>query len=138
MGPLILLALGALGFAWWKGWLKGFSYEDGLAAVLFLLGLRLMATGRPLIGAGLMGGALLWAAHRRRQLAKTPAMSAEEARALLGVPPGASLNDIREAHRRLIAKVHPDAGGSAELATRVNAARDTLVREMNRSTPRAS
>ena len=75
MGPLILLALGALGFAWWKGWLKGFSYEDGLAAVLFLLGLRLMATGRPLIGAGLMGGALLWAEHRRRQLAKTPAMS---------------------------------------------------------------
>lgn len=67
-----------------------------------------------------------------------PAMHPDEARALLGLPPGASLADIREAHRRLIARVHPDAGGSAELATRVNAARDALVREMNRNTPRAS
>ena len=30
------------------------------------------------------------------------------------------------------------AGGSAELAQRVTAARDTLVAEMNRRTPRAS
>ena len=37
-----------------------------------------------------------------------------------------------------IARVHPDAGGSAELAVRVNAARDALVAEMNRHTPRAS
>jgi hypothetical protein len=34
--------------------------------------------------------------------------------------------------------VHPDAGGSAELANRVNVARDTLIAEMNRKTPRAS
>ncbi len=43
------------------------------------------------------------------------------------------------AHRRLIAKVHPDTGGSAELAHRVIAARDTLLAEtMNRKPPRAS
>ena len=47
--------------------------------------------------------------------------------------------EIRDAHRRLIAKVHPDAGGSAELAHRVNAARDALLAEtMNRKPPRAS
>jgi preprotein translocase subunit Sec63 len=56
-----------------------------------------------------------------------------EARALLGVEKGASLEEIREAHRRLIAKVHPDAGGSAALATRVNAARDALVDELKRA-----
>ena len=39
-----------------------------------------------------------------------------------------SLDDIRAAHRRLIARVHPDAGGSAGLATRVNAARDAADR----------
>ena len=49
---------------------------------------------------------------------------------LLGVGEGASLEDIRAAHRRLIAKVHPDAGGSAGLATRVNAARDALIAEL--------
>ncbi|HEY0327355.1 MAG TPA: molecular chaperone DnaJ, partial [Allosphingosinicella sp.] len=30
-------------------------------------------------------------------------------------------------HRRLIARVHPDAGGSEELARRINAARDALI-----------
>jgi curved DNA-binding protein CbpA len=65
-------------------------------------------------------------------------MRPADARALLGVQENASLSDIRDAHRRLIAKVHPDAGGSQELATRVNQARDTLVAEMNRRTPKAS
>ena len=74
----------------------------------------------------------------RRSSVRPAPMSAAEARALLGVGEGAELAEIREAHRRLIAKVHPDAGGSAELATRVNAARDTLVAELNRRTPRAS
>ena len=65
-------------------------------------------------------------------------MPIEDARKLLGVRPEASLTEIRDAHRRLIARVHPDKGGSAELATRVNAARDVLVAELNRRTPRAS
>ena len=59
-------------------------------------------------------------------------------RRLLGVGEGATLQEIRDAHRRLISRVHPDTGGSAELAHRVNAARDTLVAEMNRKPPRAS
>jgi curved DNA-binding protein CbpA len=54
------------------------------------------------------------------------------------VDENATLADIRDAHKRLIQKVHPDTGGSAELANRVNVARDTLVAEMNRRTPRAS
>ena len=70
-----------------------------------------------------MASSLLWAAWRRKPrtaTAPTP-MPADEARRLLGVPVDATLAEIREAHRRLIARVHPDAGGSAELATRVNA-----------------
>jgi len=65
-------------------------------------------------------------------------MNSADARALLGVGEEAGLEEIRAAHRRLITKVHPDTGGSAELANRVNVARDTLVEEMNRRTPRAS
>lgn len=137
-GIFMILAGGALYWAWKTGRLRGFTYEDGIAAALFLLGFRLMTTGRPLFGASLMAGALLWAAHRRRQTSPRGPMPVDEARALLGVAPDASLADIREAHRRLIARVHPDAGGSSELAHRVNAARDTLVAEMNRRTPRAS
>jgi DnaJ family protein C protein 19 len=137
MPVLILLAVAGLGWAWWTGRLKGYTYEDGVAAALFLLGLRLLTTGRPLPGALLMSGAILWAAYRRKKLSGSN-MSAGEARALLGVDENASLAEIRDAHRRLITKVHPDAGGSEELANQVNVARDTLIAEMNRNTPRAS
>ena len=136
--PLLLVLVAAgLAWAWWTGRLKGYTYEDGLALALFLLGLRLMTTGRMLPGAGLMAGSILWAAYRRKR-APVPAMPVEDARKLLGVGPDASLAEIRDAHRRLIARVHPDAGGSAELANRVNVARDTLVAELNRRTPQAS
>ena len=135
--PILLLFVAAgLGWAWKKGKLQGYTYEDGIALCVFLLGFRLLTTGRPLPGAALMAGALLWAAYRRGRPAR-PTMPVEDARKLLGVGPGASLEDIRQAHRRLIARVHPDTGGSAELANRINVARDILVADMNR-TPRAS
>jgi hypothetical protein len=137
VGGLILLAAAGLVWAWWTGRLKGFTYEDTAAALIFLLGLRLLTTGKLIGGAALMAGALLWAAWRRG-LHTANAMPVEDARRLLGVGPEASLAEIRDAHRRLIAKVHPDTGGSEELANRVNVARDTLVAEMNRRTPRAS
>lgn len=86
---------------------------------------------------GLIAVAYLWWRSRAVRAARRP-MPVSEARRLLGVGEGASLADIRAAHRRLIAKVHPDTGGSPELANQVNAARDTLVAEMNRKTPRAS
>jgi len=138
MPALILLAAAAILYAWWSGKLKGFTYEDGVAAALFLLGVRLLTTGRVLPGATLMGGSILWAAYRRPRRGSKASMPLDDARKLLGLGPEATLAEIREAHRRLIARVHPDAGGSAELANRVNSARDTLVAELNRRTPRAS
>ena len=137
MFPLLLIVAAGVGWAWWTGRLERFTYEDGIALALFLLGLRLLTTGRVLPGAALMAGALLWAAYRRGRRMPPP-MPVDDARALLGLGADASLAEIRDAHRRLIAKVHPDAGGSAELAQRVNAARDSLVAELNRRTPRAS
>ena len=68
----------------------------------------------------------------RQRVAAASAMRPSEARALLGVGEDASAEDIRAAHRRLIAKVHPDAGGSSGLAVRVNAARDALIAELSR------
>jgi len=54
----------------------------------------------------------------------------DKARRMLGVGAGASREEIIAAHRRLVAKVHPDAGGSEGLAAELNAARDTLLRTM--------
>jgi DnaJ family protein C protein 19 len=83
------------------------------------------------IGLAVLLGVMIYAWLRRRIGAPTK-MRPTEARALLGVGEQASLQEIREAHRRLMAKVHPDVGGTADLATRVNAARDALVAELNR------
>jgi DnaJ-domain-containing protein 1 len=51
-----------------------------------------------------------------------------EARAILGVGASADADAIRAAHRRLVSAVHPDRGGSADLARRINAARDVLLK----------
>ena len=83
------------------------------------------------IGLAVLLGAMIYSWLRQR-IGRPSAMLPAEARALLGIGERASLQEIRDAHRRLIARVHPDTGGSAELATRVNAARDTLVAELNR------
>ncbi|WP_428662618.1 DnaJ domain-containing protein [Reyranella sp.] len=54
-------------------------------------------------------------------------MTREEAHAVLGLAAGATEEEIRAAHRRLILKVHPDVGGSADLAARINRAKDVLL-----------
>jgi hypothetical protein len=59
---------------------------------------------------------------RRQALAK--------ARALLGVQPAASREEIIAAHRRLAALVHPDRGGSNDALREANAARDLLLAEL--------
>lgn len=54
-------------------------------------------------------------------------MSREDALAVLGLAEGASDEEIRAAHRRLIQRVHPDVGGSADLAARINRAKEVLL-----------
>jgi hypothetical protein len=54
-------------------------------------------------------------------------MSVDEAYAILGLSAGADAEAIKEAHRRLMVKLHPDHGGSDYLATKINRARDVLL-----------
>ncbi|MFZ9394718.1 MAG: molecular chaperone DnaJ [Erythrobacter sp.] len=54
----------------------------------------------------------------------------DRARQLLGVRPGANRQQIVEAHKRLVAMVHPDRGGTNEQVHEANAARDLLLGEL--------
>ncbi|MBA4755704.1 MAG: molecular chaperone DnaJ [Sphingobium sp.] len=136
MGWLALLLAGLAGWLIWTGRLQRMSAKDGMALGAALVGAVLSAKGKPVIGAPMLIGAALFFAGqgklRRKGRTATPKplppQDIAQARALLGVAPDADADMIRAAHRRLIASVHPDKGGTEALAAQINAARDLLLR----------
>ncbi|HLV06659.1 MAG TPA: molecular chaperone DnaJ [Croceibacterium sp.] len=66
---------------------------------------------------------------------KMRAQALSRARKLLGVSAAASREDIIAAHRRLVAMVHPDRGGSNDQVHEANAARDLLLNQLPHDLP---
>ena len=71
--------------------------------------------------------------HNTQNQQQTPprngkqSMSTEEAMEVLGLKPGYTQEEIKQAHRRMMQKVHPDRGGSDYLAAQINQAKDILL-----------
>jgi hypothetical protein len=140
MGLLALALIGLAAWLIWTGRLQRMSAKDGMALGAALVGAVVAAKGKPLLGAPLLLGATWfffarsWPRKAKARPGKPVPQAAApqaviEARRLLGVGPDADARAIRAAHRRLIASVHPDKGGTEALAAQINAARDLLIRE---------
>ncbi len=84
------------------------------------------AAGRS--GGGGWGGEQQSAGDRGRDRARgSDDMDETEALQVLGLERGAAPDEIKQAHRRLMARLHPDSGGSNFLATQINRAKDILL-----------
>lgn len=153
MGLLALLLVALAGWLILTGRLQRMTMTDGLMLGLAIIGAMLAAKGQPLFGGGALAIAGL---HGWRRLlrggngrgrragragitatsatapASPPAPTRQEqlaeALALLGLTADADEEAIRAAHRRLIAKNHPDVGGTQALAEKINDARTILLR----------
>ena len=66
-----------------------------------------------------------------RRPAGKPSMDRQEALEVLGLKGNPTVTEIKEAHHKLIRKIHPDQGGSDYLAMKINDARDVLLNEHN-------
>eukprot|EP01012_Entosiphon_sulcatum_P053276 TRINITY_DN7329_c0_g1_i1.p2 TRINITY_DN7329_c0_g1~~TRINITY_DN7329_c0_g1_i1.p2 ORF type:complete len:108 (-),score=10.27 TRINITY_DN7329_c0_g1_i1:16-339(-) len=62
-------------------------------------------------------------------------MTHSEARLILNVPKDAQRQQILQAHRNMMRINHPDAGGSAYLATKVNEAKEVLTVDPTKQMP---
>ncbi len=146
---LFLIAIALLGYVMWRGqgrpvltrgdWRTG----AGLLAIGSFVAAALLAVRGAWPEAAAMlaiGCALLLGARSRRDDMPSPAprakanarapadrMTVAEARAILGVGEGATVDDIRSAYARLIRRAHPDHGGTDGLAAQLNAARERLL-----------
>jgi hypothetical protein len=106
--PAVVFAFAAI-FELFRGGVQFAAVLGGLAALSWFVAPALLAP-RP-----------------SRPAADDPADA--QARAILGVPAGASEADIRRAYRTKMAKAHPDQGGKHADAARLTGARDRLLRK---------
>ncbi|MGE4430006.1 MAG: molecular chaperone DnaJ [Sphingobium sp.] len=149
MGLLALLLLALAGWLILTGRLQRMTMTDGLMLGLAIVGAIMATKGQSLPGggalalAGLHGWRRLFRSGRDRRAAQgkpsrapasaPPAPNRQElaeALALLGLNEDADEDAVRAAHRRLIAKNHPDVGGTQALAEKINDARTILLRHL--------
>ena len=84
----------------------------------------------------ILAGVIAYVGLSRKGLKETNTPSApssmplKEAYLILGLSPGVRRDDVFAAYRNLIKRLHPDQGGTSYLASRVNEAKDVLLKHV--------
>ncbi len=65
--------------------------------------------------------------QNQQQARAKQSMGTDEALQVLGLEPNYTKEDVIQAHRRMMQKVHPDRGGTDYLAAQINQAKETLL-----------
>ncbi len=114
----------------------GFAAVFGLLALFFLIIAKIMPVGG-LLGllAYMSARGSLWNLFGSRAANMTGAntsrgntpMTREEALNILGLSGNPDPSEIRDAHHKMMLKMHPDQGGSDYFASKLNQARDILL-----------
>lgn len=141
----------ALGIAGWLLWRLAGSDGSGNAArknvtllkivVLMLLTAALFSAQLRIIALMVLlaaGGVMAIESWREKHIGDdqvpdapppnlTGPMDRAEASAVLGVGIDADADDVITAHRKLIAQIHPDKGGTDYLAAKINEAREVML-----------
>jgi DnaJ-domain-containing protein 1 len=133
---LSFLALAAILYL--LGWLPAgdtgrvASWVRKNAIPLFAAGAVLIVTRNPLLAAlsGMLSYPLAQKADNFAGKGQSGRMSIEEAYDVLGLSPGATAGQIKMAHRNLMKRSHPDQGGTAYLASKVNEAKEVLLKNV--------
>ncbi len=141
--PLIvsLLLLGAILYL--GGWLKKADF-DSLSAkirknsgVLLVAGSTLLLTRN--IGLAVLSGMISYSLFSRagrifdagsREILSPRSMNLEEAYRVLELKRNATREDVLAAYRNLMKRNHPDQGGSTYFATKLNEAKDLLLKNL--------
>ncbi|HZZ35857.1 MAG TPA: DnaJ domain-containing protein [Caulobacteraceae bacterium] len=135
----LILGVAVLAVLIWAGRRPGLQQAQmrllaGAFAALAFVAAAFVATRGQWLGSAIL---LLLSAYLAPLARKPPVlpggggtgeMSDQEARSILGVGPQATKAEIDEAYRRLMRRAHPDQGGTSGLASKLNAARDRLLR----------
>lgn len=120
--------IAVIALAWWlhqRGELGPNLLRYGGLAAAGLLALRFLTTGRIVPAALVAAGGWAWWRWNQRQGGGNTQLAA--AARLLSVAPDAPSEAIWQAWRQAMTSAHPDAGGSAEAAQALTAARDLLI-----------
>jgi len=126
---IVLILLAVTGRIHWIGAMIGALIPLVRRSLPFLI--RMFPLFQQFLGSKSQAGNNQQGQQQGQQRQPTTDMDEEAAYAVLGLSPGATKEEVIQAHRKMMQKVHPDRGGSDYLAAQINQAKDLLIRNLS-------